>query len=103
MPLVFLFCSKKEKIKKIQKICENILTKLLPEYKILSVNIRQEATILDRNFTEKVIEKEQYFPPKLEISVFASDDIITTSLTADDESTDRVANKIFSGKIYWDD
>ena len=103
MPLVFLFCSKKEKIKKIQKICENILTKLSPEYKILSVNIRQEATILDRNFTEKVIEKEQYFPPKLEILVFASDDIITTSLTADDESTDRVANKIFSGKIYWDD
>ncbi len=58
---------------------------------------------MDRNFTEKVIEKEQYFPPKLEILVFASDDIITTSLTADDESTDRVANKIFSGKIYWDD
>lgn len=79
-----------------------MLTKLLPEYKILSINIRQEATILDRNFTEKVVEKEQYFPPKLEILVFASDDIITTSLGQYSDSTDKIADKCFSGKIYWD-
>ena len=83
-------------------MCENILTKLLPEYKILPVEIRQEATILDKAITEKVIEKEQFFPPKLEISVFASDDIITASSVHENDSTDPVANKCFSGKIYWD-
>ena len=78
------------------------MTKLLPEYKILPVEIRQETTILDKAITEKVTEKEQYFPPKLEISVFASDDIITVSSVHENDSTDPVANKCFSGKIYWD-
>ena len=44
------------------KICENILTKLLPEYKILPVEIRLEATFWDKTITEKVKEKEQYSP-----------------------------------------
>lgn len=79
------------------------MTKLLPEYKILPVEIRQEATILDKAIAEKAIEKEQYFQPKLEISVFASDDIITVSPVYENDSTDLVANKCFSGKIYWDD
>lgn len=58
---------------------------------------------MDKAITEKVTEKEQYFPPKLEISVFASDDIITVSPVHENDSTDMVANKCFSGKIYWDD
>ena len=86
-----------------QKTFENILTKSPPEYKILSVNIRQKATVLDKSFTEKVIEKEQYFPQKLEILVIASKDIITISPTKADDLTERPADKCFGGKIYWDD
>ncbi len=76
-----------------------------PEYK----NIICKYSTGGDNFWIEISQKKSnrkrssIFPPKLEILVFASDDIITTSLTADDESTDRVANKIFSGKIYWDD
>ena len=58
---------------------------------------------MDKNFTEKVIEKEPYFPPKLEILFIASEDIITISPTKDDDLTDRLADKCFGGKIYWDD
>ena len=35
-----------------------MLTNLLSEYKILPVEIRQEATILDKAITEKVTEKK---------------------------------------------
>ena len=57
---------------------------------------------MDKAIAEKAIEKEQFFPPKLEISVFASDDIITVSPVHENDFTDPVANKCFSGKIYWD-